>query len=302
MIETGSGGVGEPAPAKINLYLHVLGRRPDGYHQLDSLVAFADIGDELRVQPAADLSLDLDGPFAAGLAEEADNLVLKAARLLGAGRGARFALTKNLPVASGLGGGSADAAAALRALRRLWALDIDDAALSRLAFELGADVPVCLAGRAMFVGGAGETLSPAPGLPPAGVVLVNPGVPLATSRVFAARQGPFSTGARFDRSPRDAAALAALLAERRNDLEPAAAALVPAVAEILAALRASPGCRLARMSGSGASCFGLYDDRTAGETAATWLAERRRKWWIKPAGLAVSLELPGAIVSLRRGC
>lgn len=288
MSGTASGGVNECAPAKINLYLHVLGRRPDGYHQLDSLVAFADIGDELRVEAAAQLSLSLAGPFAGGLADEADNLVLKAARVLGSTRGARVTLTKNLPVASGLGGGSADAAAALRALRRLWDLDIDDAALRRLAFKLGADVPVCLVGCAMFVGGAGETLIPAPSLPAAGLVLVNPGVPLATARVFAARQGPFSAGAGFDRPPHDAAGLAALLSERRNDLEPPAVALVPAVGEVLSALRASPGCRLARMSGSGATCFGLYDDRAGAGTAAAWLAERQRNWWIKPAGWAVS--------------
>lgn len=280
-----SDGVSEPAPAKINLYLHVLGRRPDGYHRLDSLVAFADAGDELRAEPATSLSLAIEGRFAAALAGEADNLVLKAARLLGTGRGARLTLIKTLPVAAGLGGGSADAAAALRALCRLWSLDIEMAALRELAFGLGADVPVCLVGRPMFVGGAGEDLIPAPRLPPAGLVLVNPGVPLATRDVFAAREGAYSSPARFSEAPPDVAALAALLAERRNDLEPPAIALVPVVADVLSALRASPGCRLARMSGSGATCFGLYDDRAAAAAAGTWLARRQAGWWIKSAEL-----------------
>ena len=287
MSRTAPGGVTETAPAKINLYLHVLGRRLDGYHLLDSLVAFADMGDELRVEPADDLSLRIEGPFAPELAGHADNLVLKAARLLAGDRGARLTLVKNLPVAAGLCGCSADAAAALRALRALWALDLPDGALATLAFRLGADVPVCLAGRVMFVGGAGEDLAPAPRLPAAGMVLVNPGRKLPTAEVFAAREGPFSGAARFDSLPRDAAALAGLLAARRNDLEPAAIRLVPAVTAVLAGLRASPGCRLARMSGSGATCFGLYDDRAVAEQAAAWLAERERAWWIKAALLAV---------------
>lgn len=277
----------ETAPAKINLYLHVLGRRPDGYHALDSLVAFADFGDELRAETADTLSLSLEGPFAGVLAGDSDNLVLKAARALDPGRGARLTLVKNLPVAAGLGGGSADAAAALRALRGLWDVEITDAALAALAFRVGADVPVCLAGRPSFVGGAGEALAPTPRLPAAGLVLVNPGVGLATASVFAARQGPFSEAARFDAVPPDAGGLAGLLAARRNDLEAPAMALVPAVADVLAALRATPGCRLARMSGSGATCFGLYDDRAAAEQAAGWLAEREQAWWIKAAALAV---------------
>lgn len=287
MSRTPLGAVSETAPAKLNLYLHVLGRRPDGYHLLDSLVAFADTGDELRAHAAAQLSLEIEGPFAAGLAGD-DNLVLKAARALAPGRGARLTLVKNLPVAAGVGGGSADAAAALRALRALWGLDIADAALDRLALSLGADVPVCLRARPVFVGGIGEELVAAPILPPAGLVLVNPGVRLLTADVFAARQGPFSAPARFSAVPRDTVELAEFLAARRNDLQGAATGLVPAIAEILNALQASPGCRLARMSGSGATCFGLYDAAEAARRAASWLAERQRHWWIKAAALAVS--------------
>jgi 4-diphosphocytidyl-2-C-methyl-D-erythritol kinase len=278
------------ARAKVNLYLHVLGRRADGYHELDSLVVFADAGDALRAVPAATLSLTLDGPFAAALAGERDNLVLRAARALAASAdappGAALHLTKTLPVASGLGGGSADAAAALRLLARLWRLRLDAARLHAIARGLGADVPVCLAGRAAFVGGIGERLDPAPALPPAGLVLVNPGVPLATPSVFKARAGAFSSPGRFDSAPRDACELASLLAARANDLTEAATVLVPAVGEVLAALAASPDCLLARMSGSGATCFGLYRDAAAAARAAAWLAGRRREWWVAPTALA----------------
>jgi 4-diphosphocytidyl-2-C-methyl-D-erythritol kinase len=283
----------EAAPAKLNLYLHVVGRRADSYHLLDSLVAFTGYGDSLRAMPADELSLALDGPFAAVLDGESldANLAFKAARLLrakAARGGASLVLTKNLPVAAGLGGGSADAGAALRLLRRLWRVDIGDAALAELAQGLGSDVPVCVRSAPAYFGGVGEVLSEAPVLPPAGVVLVNPGVPLSTPKVFGARQEPFSDPGRLDRAPRDVAELAARLAERRNDLEPAAISLVPVVATVLAALAASPGCRLARMAGSGATCFGLYDSAGSAAAAAEWLAARQRGWWIKSTYLGVS--------------
>lgn len=276
-------GALEAAPAKLNLYLHVVGKRADGYHRLDSLVVFTATGDTLRVEPADTLSLSIDGPFAAGLSAGDDNLVMKAARALGTG-GARLTLTKNLPVASGIGGGSADAAAALRLLRRHWRLDISDAQLHAIAAALGADVPVCLRAQPAFLGGIGEELTPAPPLPPVGIVLVNPGLPLPTPTVFAARSGPFSPAARFSEAPRDAASLAALLAERRNDLEAPAIALVPAIATVLAALRATPGCRLARLSGSGATCFGLYDTPETASHAAAALA-RGPHWWVSATHL-----------------
>jgi len=287
----------ESAPAKLNLYLHVVGRRTDGYHLLDSLVAFAECGDVLQARPAPALSLSVDGPFAAALAAEPDNLVLKAARALsgaapGAGdtanRGAAIALTKNLPVASGIGGGSADAAAALRALRRLWRSAITAPALADIAYELGADVPVCLRGAPTFVGGVGEVIDAAPALPPAGLVLVNPRIPLPTPKVFAARSGPFSAAQRFAVAPRDAAELAALLATRHNDLEAAAVSIVPTISTVLEALAASPGCRLARMSGSGATCFGLYDNAVIAAAAGEWLRRRDARWWIEPTRLAVT--------------
>jgi 4-diphosphocytidyl-2-C-methyl-D-erythritol kinase len=269
------------APAKINLYLHVLGRRADRYHLLDSLVAFADIGDAVEAQPADALRLAIGGPFAAPLAAEThENLVLSAARALAARHGiapkAALHLEKNLPVASGIGGGSADAAAALHCLAELWRVRVPE----DLPAQLGADVPVCLSGRAAWLGGIGEDLRPAPALPGVGIVLANPLVPLPTPAVFKARTGPFSEAARFETPPVDARALARLLEQRRNDLTDAAIGIVPAIADVLRALADAPGTLLARMSGSGATCFALFDDRPAAERAAQWLRERHRDWWI----------------------
>ena len=223
----------ERAPAKLNLYLHVVGRRDDGYHLLDSLVAFADIADEVIAAPANTLSLRITGPYAAQLMGEAgENLVHRAARLFAARlrRLPRAALTleKRLPVASGIGGGSSDAAAALRALAALWRAELPAAALADLALALGADVAVCLASRASYLGGIGERVEPAPALPPLAVVLANPGVALPTAGVYARRDGAFSEPARFADAPRDATELVALLRERRNDLTGAAQELVPA--------------------------------------------------------------------------
>ena len=220
------------------------------------------------------------GRFAAGLVAEADNLVLRAGRALAgwAGRplGAALTLEKFLPVASGIGGGSADAAAALRVLTRLWDLDVPAADLSALAAGLGADVPVCLAGRPARMAGIGDVLSAAPGLPPCGMLLVNPGVALATASVFRTRAAGFSAPAVWPESWADAAALAADLAGQHNDLEPPALALCPPVGAVLTALRAASGCLLARMSGSGATCFGLFADAAAAEQAGRGLPA---EWW-----------------------
>jgi 4-diphosphocytidyl-2-C-methyl-D-erythritol kinase len=276
------------APAKINLYLHVVGRRPDGYHLLDSLVAFAGVHDTVAVDRADALTLTIDGPSAAALDPGGDNLVLEAARALAAAAGvaprARIALAKRVPVAAGVGGGSADAAAALRALAALWGL-ADDFPLAPIALELGADVPVCLHGTAAFVGGIGEALAPPPALPPAPLLLVNPGTPLATARVFAARGGAYSTTARFAESPATVADLARVLTVRRNDLEPVARGLAPAVGAALDALRATPGCLLARMSGSGASCFALFAEQSDCAAAGGRLAAAHPDWWVAPTRL-----------------
>jgi 4-diphosphocytidyl-2-C-methyl-D-erythritol kinase len=272
------------AAAKLNLYLHVVGRRADGYHLLDSLVAFAGVGDEIRAVAAPDLSLTLEGPGAAALAgSPQDNLVWRAAQRLAAlaGRppGAALTLVKNLPVASGIGGGSSDAAATLTALAELWRLEMTATDLAALAVTLGADLPVCLAGHSAWLGGIGDRIEPAAALPPVTALLANPGVPLPTAAVFAAREGAFSAPARFD-IPADAALLARRLSERRNDLTAAARRLVPAVGEVLDRLGAAEGALIARMSGSGATCFALFAAPQAAAAAAARLRRERPGWWV----------------------
>jgi 4-diphosphocytidyl-2-C-methyl-D-erythritol kinase len=262
----------EVARAKVNLYLHVTGRREDGYHLLDSLAVFPGAGDVLEAEASPALTLAVAGPFAAAL-EGGDNLVLRAARKLDASRGAALRLTKNLPVASGIGGGSADGAAALRLLSRLWRCPVPEGA----ALALGADVPVCLASEPARMQGVGEVLLPGPRLPRFGMVLVNPGMPVATPAVFARRIGGFSALAALPDGWVDAAAMARDLAALRNDLEAPAIALCPPIGEVLAAIAATPGALLARMSGSGATCFGLYASAGAARVAAATLA--RPGWW-----------------------
>jgi len=277
------------APAKLNLSLHVTGKRADGYHLLDSLVVFAGVGDTLEIGEADGLRLEMAGPTAGLIPAEGENIVLKAARLLaeaaGTAGGAAIRLTKRLPVAAGIGGGSADAAAALKGLMRLWNVTLPDDRLRTLALAIGADVPVCLAGVPTRMSGIGEVLEPAPALPPAWLVLVNPMVPLHTPAVFKARTGAFSPADPLTESPADAAGLARVLAARRNDLTPAAVSIEPVVGEMLAELAASPGCLLARMSGSGATCFGLYAGQAEAESAAARLRAARPGWWIAPAEL-----------------
>lgn len=294
-------GWAEEAPAKVNLYLHVTGRRADGYHLLDSLVVFAGAGDRLRLEPADALSLLLEGAEAGALAAEPDNLVLRAARLLAeaAGRapGGRLRLEKNLPVASGIGGGSADAAAALRLLDRAWGLHAGAETLAALAARLGADVPVCLEGRAARMQGIGEILAAAPALPDCGIVLANPRLPLPTPAVFRARQGDFTPPATLPAAWPDAAAMARDLRACHNDLEQAAIGLCPPVADVLAALAALPGCLLARMSGSGATCFALFPDAGMAKNAAAMLPQAWWRWgggFTNPPQPAYSAQAGGA--------
>jgi 4-diphosphocytidyl-2-C-methyl-D-erythritol kinase len=280
------------APAKVNLCLHVTGRRADGYHLLDSLVVFAGVGDRVTAETADGLSLAVTGPQAGALGAAADNLVLRAARAFGAAAGAgtladagtraRLTLHKALPVAAGLGGGSADAAAALVALAALWRRPLPDAAA---VMALGADVPVCLAGRPARLRGAGEDVAAldAP-LPPAWLVLANPGAALATPAVFAALDRRDNPGlpARLPPFP-DAAALAAFLAAQRNDLEDPAERLLPAVGTVRAALARQPGALVARMSGSGATCFALFPAAAPAQAAAAALARAEPGWWVAAA-------------------
>jgi 4-diphosphocytidyl-2-C-methyl-D-erythritol kinase len=267
------------APAKVNLWLNVVGRRADGYHLLDSLIAFTDLADEIEASPSDRLVLSVDGPFAAALAGEADNLVLKAARLL-AGRAGiapkvALRLTKHIPVAAGLGGGSADTAAALRTLVDLWRVAMPVEELFDLAARLGADIPMCLAGRAALASGIGERLAPAPALPPCAILLVNPGTALLTGEVFARRQGAFSSSRPLLRQWTDARSFAAMLAERGNDLTDSAVALRPVIGDVLAFLRTTDDVLHVAMSGSGATCFALYETpelaaRAAGRVPAVW--------------------------------
>jgi len=271
------------APAKINLYLHVVGRRPDGYHLLDSLIVFAETGDVVTTEPASDLALAIDGPFAGKLAADDDNLVLRAARGLrdvtGATAGARIKLTKNLPVASGIGGGSADAAATLRALSALWRVTPVRADLEKLALQLGADVPVCLDSKPSFIGGVGEEIAPAGALPPVHMLLVNPGIGTSTPAVFKARTAGFSQPARWMVSPGDAHALAEALKTRRNDLTDPAIIVTPVIRDVLAAIDRTTDCLLARLSGSGATCFGLYATAEAAAAARQRIAAAHPAWW-----------------------
>lgn len=285
------GGVTEEARAKVNLTLQVTGRRADGYHELESLVVFAGVGDGLRVEPRADrtFTLAVEGRFADKLSHEPDNLVLRAARALaehaGSPSGAAMTLTKNLPVASGIGGGSADAAAALRGLARLWDLNLPEDALRDLALGLGADVPVCLRGEAVLMSGIGERLQPVAALPPLWLLLVNPGVAVSTPAVFKAREGAFSTVAEPRLPPPDLRGFVQWLQARGNDLEAPACRLAPAVAAVLLALREQPGCLLARMSGSGASCFGLFGEEAAARDATAAVGSGQPDWWVAPAPL-----------------
>lgn len=281
------------APAKINLTLHVLGRRAgDGYHELESLVAFTGAGDTLTLDPRAENGFTVCGPTAGPAGPLGDNLVVRAARnLADAVPGLRlgaFRLVKRLPVAAGIGGGSSDAAAALRLLARLNGLTLGHPAVREAARRTGADVPVCLEPRARMMRGAGETVGAALDLGALPAVLINPGVPVETAPVFKALGLP--VGPRPDGRPHPEVAAYAgfeeilgVLADARNDLETPALTVAPVIAEVLAALRAEPGCRLARMSGSGATVFGLFGDRTDAVRAASRIRSRRPGWWVRPS-------------------
>jgi 4-diphosphocytidyl-2-C-methyl-D-erythritol kinase len=266
--------------------LHVTGRRTDGYHLLDSLVVFADIGDRVTAAPADALSLTVTGPEAAALAGLGDdNLVLRAASRLAAHHGiaprAALTLEKNLPAASGIGGGSSDAAAALRALAALWGLPPQGPDMMDIAASLGADVPACLAGRPVWVGGIGEILDPTPPLPPLGIVLANPRRELPTAAVFRARHGAFTASERPSLAMSDPAKLIAAVGRCRNDLTAPALALMPEIAAVLDRLAGLPQARLVRMSGSGATCFALFADSAAAHRAAASLRAQQPGWWIE---------------------
>lgn len=265
------------APAKINITLHVTGQRADGYHLLDSLVVFADVGDWVRVSPASRASFSVSGPRAAGVPVDASNLALKAANWLGAPPAA-IHLEKHLPSASGIGGGSSDASATLRALADAFDLEIPDAAST---VALGTDFPVCLLARACRMAGIGEQVTEVSNMPPFHLVLVNPGVEVSTLKVFkglASRNNPPMPMELPDW--KDAAALAGWLKTQSNDLELPARLIAPAIGVALARLGQTDGCLIARMSGSGATCFGVYSNRTEAEDAAATIREVHADWWV----------------------
>lgn len=280
------------APAKVNLTLHVLGRRADGYHALESLVVFAGTADHLELVRGEGLSLHVEGPTAAMAGPADDNLVLRAARALMQRKpglvAGDFRLTKRLPAAAGIGGGSSDAAAALRLLARANGLPPGDPDVFAAARATGADIPVCLDPHARMMRGAGEEVGPPLALPRLHAVLVNPGVAVPTPSVFKAiglKAGEDFSGEAHPDLPSEAEALIDALAFARNDLEPPALALAPAIGEALARLRGTEDCRLARMSGSGATVFGLYADCHAAARAARAVKAAEPAWWVKPTVL-----------------
>ena len=271
----------ETAFAKINLALHVRHRRDDGFHALESLFVFTELGDRLTGRMRSDgvIKLEIDGPFAASLDAGAGNLVMKAAHALQAclddRRGADLKLTKMLPVASGIGGGSADAAAALRLLGRLWNMPLAADMLEQIALSLGSDVPACIGSIPQLVRGRGEWLQPQAidGLADMPILLVNPGVALSTTQVFKGWD-------QKDRGPLHAADLAQIIAEGRNDLESSAIGAAPVIADVLIALKGSEGLRMTRMSGSGATCFALFESDRHRAQAATRLRADHAGWWV----------------------
>ncbi len=283
----------ETAAAKVNLTLRVLHRRADGYHEISSLVVFADCGDRLSLTPGGELTLTVGGSRGPETGADADNLVLKAARALAARvpglTAGGFQLDKELPVAAGLGGGSADAAAALRLLARANALAPADPRLYDAARATGADVPVCLDSRPRLMWGIGEKLSAPLDLPPLAAVLVNPGVAVATKDVFAGWEGAAKLAPPFDlaavEKTRDRQMFLQALGRDANDLEQPAIKLAPVIAEVIDMLRAFPDCRLARMSGSGATCFGVFDSPDVAQGAAETLSNKYPLWWVRACAL-----------------
>lgn len=297
----------ETAQAKINLCLHVTGKRADGFHELESLTVFAASGDELVAQPSTGLEMRICGPHAGGLSTDDDNLVMRAAKALadhsGHAANARLRLTKNLPLASGIGGGSADAAATLRALCLLWRLDLPPGKLHDIAQLLGADVPACVISRPLIMRGIGEQIEVLDDFPALDMVLVNPGHGVSTPEMFRALNwNSAMKGAHLPPLPQlqglapepARAALMGWLGQTGNDLQGPASRLIPQINPVLDALKSAPHCQLARMSGSGATCFGIYSQGRDAEQAARQLSEQYPQWWIwavksDPAGSQIPL-------------
>ena len=284
MLPTPEGGL---APAKINLALHVTGRRADGFHELDTIAVFADLGDRLTVSPASGLSIEVEGPFAHHAPAGDGNLAMLAARALAAAdansslRGAKLRLCKEIPAGAGFGGGSADAAAALRLLDKLWCLGTSDGALAGIAVALGADVPMCLDGKGLRARGRGERMVPIKGWPELPLVLIWPGVQVSTAAVFAALDRRENPPLPELTDAKTVADVARYLKGCRNDLEAPALAIAPAIGATLDRLHSTEGCLLARMSGSGSGCFGFYPTPEAADTAAQAIRLAEPAWWVR---------------------
>ena len=275
----------ELAPAKINLALHVTGRRADGYHLIESLAVFTRFGDRISIEPAEEDAFSIAGPYASAIPTDESNLILKARDSLRAAAGGAKAppvairLEKNLPVASGIGGGSSDAAAVLRGLAKFWVLDVDHGTLTRIGGVLGADLPMCLAAKPLIARGTGDELSPVSGFPSLGLVLVNPGIEVSTPDVFSALQRRDNEGLPPLPSRLDFHTLCNWLEATRNDLEEAALSIEPSIGEAKATLmKADAG--FARMSGSGATCFGLFETGNVAKRAAAAIRSRHPDWFV----------------------
>jgi len=270
------------AQAKINLYLHVTGKRADGYHLLDSLICFAEFGDEISVSPADDITLEITGEFGDGLSSE-DNLIVKAANLLknkyNIKQGANIKLEKNLPVGAGIGGGSADAAAAAKLLVELWDLSCINNELADLLLPLGADIPVCIHSKTSYVSGIGDIIEPLSGFPEIYMVLVNPLKHVSTPEIFQMGFDSYNEPVNH-RSFDNIDQLVEFLAECSNDLESNAVKLVPEISDIIDIIKRQEGCRLSRMSGSGATCFGIFDNKANAKKASNYIRDKHPNWWV----------------------
>lgn len=279
------------AAAKVNLYLHVTGKLDNGYHTLDSLITFADTGDKISVSPANEFTFEMNGRFADALKDEPpeNNLVVRAAKRIAqevdGDLHVKITLTKNLPVAAGLGGGSSDAAATIRALLQHWKKSVNDEKLQALGAELGADIPVCMKVKTARVRGFGEILTPVKLNEPLYAVLIHPGKSCSTADIFGKYGGAYSQNADIPASIKDTGALLAALAKTRNDLENTAKKVVPEIGSALQAIGVQEGCVLARMSGSGATCFGLFTSRKMAENSAFVIQINNPKWWVKAVSL-----------------
>ena len=277
------------APAKINLYLNIIGQRVNDYHELDSLIAFAAHGDQIEVKKCDHFKLEASGPFSETLPPINENLVIKAAKELARGTnyegGACIKLIKNLPVSSGVGGGSADAAATLKALNDLWETNLQNKDLMVMALRLGADVPACMLSKTARMSGIGDKLSKVSGLPNCGILLVNPGIPISTVNVFQLFEGDFSNQVKIPKIE-NSEAFFDFLSNQKNDLQDAAIKIAPIIKEVLNILTDDPNCRLARLSGSGGTCFGLYEDEATALFTAESMFGHFPDWWIQPTRLA----------------